>query len=333
MRIEKETMINTFQSILTKHGFSEGDSDLCAHLLTQASLDGVYSHGVNRFAEFISWVKDGVIKPKQKPKKVSGLGGLERWDGQYGSGPNNAHFAMQRAIDLSKKHGVACLGLKHTNHWMRAGNYGWQCAEQGMIGICFSNTKPNLVPWGGLEPKTGNNPMVIAIPRKKGHVVIDTSMSQFSYGKMKQYLRDGKDMPYPAGFDLSGNITNRPEEVIAHELALPIGYWKGSGLSIALDMMATLISNGRSTQDIGSEAYESGLSQTFIVVNPKALDDWSEFKLDAMVDNIKNAKRLDENQPIYYPGEGSSKTRAENLKNGIPVDEEIWEGVLKLNAH
>ncbi|MFY0689195.1 MAG: 3-dehydro-L-gulonate 2-dehydrogenase [Cyclobacteriaceae bacterium] len=332
MRIDQETMTSRFKHILMQHDYSDEAATQCADLLTKASLDGVYSHGVNRFIEFVSWIKQGVILPKNTPKQVGGIGGLERWDGRYGSGPNNALFAMQRAIDLSRQHGIACIGLRNTNHWMRAGNFGWQAADQGVIGICFGNTKPNLVPWGALEPKTGNNPMVIAIPRIKGHIVIDTSMSQFSYGKMKEYQREGMEMPYPAGFDDSGNITHDPKIIIERELALPIGYWKGSGLSIVLDMMATMISNGRSTMEIGTETHETGLSQTFIAINPEALDDWSEDKLDDMVDNIKNAKRRDENQPIYYPGEKSMMTREENLELGIPVDKEIWEGIKQLDA-
>ena len=57
-------------------------------------------------------------------KPVGSLGALEQWDGKMGIGPLNAEFAMNRAVELSKDHGIGCVGLSNTNHWMRAGPYG-----------------------------------------------------------------------------------------------------------------------------------------------------------------------------------------------------------------
>ena len=53
---------------------------------------------------------------------------------------------------------------------MRGGTYGWQAAEAGMIGICFTNTIANMPPWGGIDPRLGNNPLVIAVPRKRAGI-------------------------------------------------------------------------------------------------------------------------------------------------------------------
>jgi 3-dehydro-L-gulonate 2-dehydrogenase len=85
---------------------------------------------------------------------------------------------------------------------MRGGTYGWQAAEAGVIGICWTNTMPNLPPWGGGEPCLGNNPLVIAVPRKGGHVVLDMAMSQFSYGALESYRSRGEMLPVDGGFDV-----------------------------------------------------------------------------------------------------------------------------------
>ena len=78
------------------------------------------------------------------------------------------------------------------NHWMRGGSYGWQAADAGVIGICWTNTLPNVPPWGASEPRIGNNPLIIAIPRPPAHVVLDMAMSQFSVGALASYRTRGE---------------------------------------------------------------------------------------------------------------------------------------------
>src|SRR5439155_10919673 len=115
---------------------------------------------------------------------------LERWDGRRGPGNLNAYESMARAIAMARDHGIGCVALANTNHWMRGGTYGWQAADAGVIGICWTNTLANLPPWGAAEPRIGNNPLVIAVPRRGSggaHVVLDMAMSQFSYGALAAY--------------------------------------------------------------------------------------------------------------------------------------------------
>lgn len=47
-----------------------------------------------------------------------------------------------------------------------------------------------------------------------------------------------------------------------------MGYWKGSGLSIVLDLIATVLTNGNSVQKIGTFGDEIGLTQIMIAVDP-----------------------------------------------------------------
>lgn len=47
-----------------------------------------------------------------------------------------------------------------------------------------------------------------------------------------------------------------------------MGYWKGSGISIALDLIATVLTNGNSVSRIGTFGDEVGLSQIMIAIDP-----------------------------------------------------------------
>lgn len=82
----------------------------------------------------------------------------DRWSGLGGVGNLDAWQSMERAIVLARTRGAGCVALAHTNHWMRGAAYGWQAAEAGVIGICWTNTMPNLPPWGSSIPLLGNNP-------------------------------------------------------------------------------------------------------------------------------------------------------------------------------
>ena len=48
-------------------------AELCARLFAETTCDGVYSHGVNRFARFVSTVRNGSVDPNAEPKVVGAV--------------------------------------------------------------------------------------------------------------------------------------------------------------------------------------------------------------------------------------------------------------------
>ncbi|PYU68116.1 MAG: 3-dehydro-L-gulonate 2-dehydrogenase, partial [Acidobacteria bacterium] len=237
MRIPYDELFDGLLRVLLKLGFEQQRARLCARLFTDASRDGVYSHGLNRFPQFVRMIQTGVIAVDAEPELVTSFGSLERWDGKSGPGTLNAYRCMDRAIARSRQQGIGCVALANTNHWMRGGSYGWQAADAGVIGICWTNTMANLPPWGASDPRVGNNPVIIAVPRGKGHVVLDMAMSQFSYGALASYRMRGEPLPVEGGFDAAGWLTRDPVAIEASRRPLPIGYWKGSGLALMLDLV------------------------------------------------------------------------------------------------
>lgn len=319
----------TLQQILEKVGFAETRASRCAELFANTDLDGVRSHGVERFGRFLKYIREGGVFPERSPVLLSQSGFFERWDGQLGPGNLNAQEAMTRAGHLAKKTGIGCVALANTNHWMRGGSYGWQAVQEGQIGICFTNTIPNMPSWGAKEPRLGNNPLVIGIPRKDSPVVLDKAMSQYAYGKLSRLAAAGETTPFPAGFGQDGDLTTDPKVVLENQSALSIGLWKGSGLSLVLDMLAALLSGGRSTKDIGRDGIEIGLSQVFIALEPKVLglDSWFEEKVEEIVLDYLGAD-VYEGRSVFYPGQQTLMTRKRNLERGVPVASETWKKLL-----
>jgi len=214
---------------------------------------------------------------------------------------------------------------------MRGGTYGWQAAEAGMIGLCWTNTLPNLPPWGAADPRIGNNPLVVAVPRSRGHIVVDMAMSQFSYGALAGYRARGEQLPVPGGFDAHGEMTRDPAAIEASKRPLPIGFWKGSALSIVLDMMAAILSGGRATHQIpASPATETALSQVFIAIDVASVAPAgaADAVADAIVEHLHSSSH--DGEDVRYPGERTLALREKNLINGVPVDPANWRFVIEV---
>jgi 3-dehydro-L-gulonate 2-dehydrogenase len=325
-----------YQALLlaTEHlGLKGARAALCARLFAETTRDGVYTHGLNRFPRFAEMVANGCVNVTAKPTHVAGTAALERWDGNLGPGNTNAHAIMERTITLARRHGLGAVALANTNHWMRGGSYGWQAAQAGVFAICWTNTLPNLPAWGAASPTLGNNPLVIAIPGAGDrHIVLDMAMSQFSYGALSAYAARGAQLPVPGGYDASGNLTTDPAAIEASGRALSIGYWKGSGLSLVLDMLAAMLAGGLATHQIPRESTrESGVSQVFLAIDPSSFatrPDLDRIAAD-ILQSLREATPVDPTRPIRYPGEQTLHLREENLRLGVPVEPAVWE---KLNA-
>ncbi|MCB0086304.1 MAG: 3-dehydro-L-gulonate 2-dehydrogenase [Caldilineaceae bacterium] len=332
LRIPLADMQLQFNRVLQRQGFDPNAAERCAQIFAENSLVGVASHGLNRFPGFVEFVRRGFVKPNARPTLAQNLGAWEQWDGNLGPGPLNAYAATERAMELARQHGVGCVGLRNTNHWMRGGYYGWMAAEAGLALISWTNTKPNMPPWGAIDSHVGNNPLVLAVPKPNGPVVLDMAMSQYSMGRMEGAARAGETLPLPGGFDVQGNLSTDPGAILAADRALPIGYWKGSGLALLLDLVAALLAGGLTTHEIGQQETEYGVSQVFIAFDVTRAGGAAlvHRAVDEAIADLHRAVPVAEGDVVLYPGERALRTRAENLDKGIPVEPAIWQRVLEM---
>ena len=332
IRIPADEMKSRFLQILIKHGMEQYKADKCAEIFTVNSLEGIYSHGVNRFPRFVNYIIDGYINTAAVPTLINRTGSVEQWEGNFGPGPLNATFSTDRAMDLAGENGIGLVALANTNHWMRGGTYGWQAARRGFVFIGWANTCVNMPSWGAKDARIGNNPFVVAVPYEPEAVVLDFAMSQFSYGKMEACSIEGKKLPYPGGFNKNGDLTDDPDQILETMRPIPIGYWKGAGLSILLDILAAILSGGLSTHQIGSCNKETGISQVFMAINIKALHNFPSIQdtINSIITDLKHSVPDGGSSAIRYPGENIVLTRNANIKDGIPVDKGLWQKILTL---
>ena len=352
MKVTFEQLKAAFNRVLISRGVDSETADACAEMFARTTESGVYSHGVNRFPRFIQQLENGDIIPDAQPKRITSLGAIEQWDAQRSIGNLTAKKMMDRAIELAADHGIGLVALRNANHWMRGGSYGWQAAatagrrqlrlaggsygwqaaEKGYIGICWTNSIAVMPPWGAKECRIGTNPLIVAIPSTP-ITMVDMSMSMFSYGMLEVNRLAGRQLPVDGGFDDEGNLTKEPGVIEKNRRILPMGYWKGSGMSIVLDMIATLLSDGASVAEVTQDnSDEYGVSQIFIAIEVDKLIDGPtrDAKLQRIMDYVTTAERADENQAIRLPGHEFTTLLAENRRNGITVDDSVWAKIQAL---
>lgn len=334
MRVSYETVKQTVKKAFLNAGLSEEQAEACATVHASSSADGVESHGLNRVPRFVDYVGKGWVNLNGSCEKLGAKGAVENYDGNLGIGILNAQFCMDRAIELAKEHGIGCVTLKNTTHWMRGGTYAWQAANAGFMSINWINTESCMPAWGSKEPGIGNNPFCIGIPREDGPIVLDMAMSQYAYGKLGVYRLAGNKLPFPGGFDKDGNLTDDPGAIEESMRILPTGYWKGSGMAIALDMAAALMSNGMSGDQIDKAGKGScgGCSQIFIAYDPYLFGSKEEIQkmLNGRVAAVDATEPEKAGGHVSCPGERTKITREKSMSEGVQVDEAVWAEVCKL---
>ena len=265
--VKIDDLQHEYERILAKRGMQADQATKLAAGFVEMANEGTYSHGINRFPVFIEQVDKGQIKLNATPECVNSMGALEQWDCHFGPGVLNGLICTDRAIELAKQYGIGMVGMRNSNHWMRGGTYVLKMARQGMAGIASTNSIAVMPAWGGKDHRVGSNPLIMAIAGDPP-VLVDCSMSQYSYGQLQNYVLADKELPVIGGYDNEGNLTKDPHVLWSNKRLLPMGFWKGSSMSIVLDMMLTAISGGLSvpalTEDMDGEF---GVSQFLIAID------------------------------------------------------------------
>ncbi|WP_332911381.1 Ldh family oxidoreductase [Algoriphagus boritolerans] len=76
-----DELVSGLKKVLLHYGFEESRANRCATLFAKADLDGVRSHGVNRFPLFLEFIEKGFVKPQNSPTLASKIAVFERWMG------------------------------------------------------------------------------------------------------------------------------------------------------------------------------------------------------------------------------------------------------------
>ncbi|MCI7794365.1 Ldh family oxidoreductase [bacterium] len=126
--------------------------------------------------------------------------------------------------------------------------------------------------------------------------------------------------------------TRDAAEILETHECFPIGYWKGSGLSLALDLIAAALAGGRTTKQVGDLPYETELCQVFLCIDLDSLPDRERIaeNIAETLETMDSSTPVQEGRPVHFPGEHMAQVRKENMELGVPVEESIWQQVLDM---
>jgi len=335
MIIAADALTRFAEAIIAGTGSEAGEAREVATHLVEANLKGHDSHGVGVIPGYVKYAKEGRLKPNQHATIVSETGPIAVFDGQMGYGQVTAREATEWAIAKAKSIGVGIFALRNTHHVARVGTYGELAAASGLVSIHFVNVMlapGRVAPFGGIGGRFGTNPICITFPAAQGRppVVLDFATSRVAAGKLRVAMNEGKEFPHGYLIDEQGNDATRPAVFYRENGAmLPFGEHKGSGLALACELMAGVLTGGGAMQaSFPNHGIKNGMFS--IVLDPARFGDWGWMEREAatLIDWVKSSPRRPGVDDLMIAGDPERKSREKRLKSGIPVDANTWKELL-----
>jgi len=319
-------------AIIAAAGSAASEAEEVASHLVEANLKGHDSHGVGMIPTYLRNVRDGHLKPNQHAVLASEVGPLAVFDGQMGYGQVIARETTEWAIATAKRSGVGIFALRNTHHVARVGAYGELAAAAGLVSISFVNVliaPGRVAPFGGMTGRFGTDPICIAFPAGTGRppVVLDFATSRVAAGKLRVALNEGKSLPHGYLIDAHGNDATDPAVFYRGNGAmLPFGEHKGSGLALACELLAGVLTGSGAMQGgIPNRGVKNGMFS--IVLDPARFGDPDAMarEMDALIGWVKSSPTRPAVEEVMVAGEPERKSRAKRLRDGIPIDANTWE--------
>ena len=330
-KVPASAIAGFIRDALAKMGLPAPDAAKVAELMTEADLTGADAHGVFRLPQYVRRLRAGGVNPRPAIKVSKTAPATALVDGDNGMGHLVMAQAAATAVELARACGVAWVGARRSNHAGAAGVYAALMLPHNMVGIYSVVASANhIAMWGGAETLLGTNPLAIAIPAgAEAPVVLDIATTVASYGTVKNYRLQGKQMPQ--GWMVSsadgGPITD-PERS-AEGLLLPIGGYKGSGLALVLGLLAGTLNGasfGRDVVDFNADEKSAGDTGHFIIALDIArFTPLASFaaEVDRHLRDLRASRTLPGFDAIRLPGEERRRRRADRVANGVPVLAEL----------
>lgn len=314
--------------VLGACGVPADDAGTTAHILVEADLRGVHSHGVLGLLVYVKRLRAGGVAPTASVTVAADRGATLLLDGGNGLGQVVGTAAMERAIARARETAVALVGVRNSNHLGMNGAYAMMALPHDMIGFVTNAGSGNLLaPWGGIERLLGTNPIALAVPAgEEPPPVLDMAMSQVSKGKITLAATRGESS-IPAGWalDKQGRPTTDSTEAL-EGLLVPIGGHKGAGLSVMTGLLAGVWVGGLFGREVrelfGPPEVPQQTGHLMAAARVDAFMEPAEFKrrVDAAVRELRSSARAAGAEEILAPGERGHRLAAQRRAAGIPLD-------------
>lgn len=324
------------KNVLLSEKVVETVADYVTAGLVQTSLRGVDSHGIRLFPHYLRALKAGRINgnPKYKFDKTSASTGVLDADHTYGHAAGME--AVKKAIELANDAGSGHVAVKNSSHFGAAAFYALEVANNDMIGMSFTHADSLMLTYNSTETFLGTNPICFAVPCEgEEPFCLDMATAMINFNKVKQF-REAK-LPVPEGTctDKYGNETADSEKAVS---LLPIGEYKGFGLSLMVEILCSILTGmpyGKHIVNMYKDPIEKKrlLGHFFIAIRIDCFQDLRMFKkrMRELLDAIRSQPRKDKNIAVKVAGDPEKEIFAKRSKGGIPVNEYDWQKFMEIS--
>jgi len=315
-------------------GIPATDAETLSQLMVEADLRGSDTHGVIRLPLYVRRIRAGGINVRPEIRVISERPSSALIDGDNGMG----HLVMRRAaalaIEKAKATGIGWVGARMSNHAGPAALYVTMPLAHDMIGLYFAvGSNNHLPPWGGSESLLGTNPMAVAVPAlQEPPIVLDMAPTVAAYGKVRLKAQRGEQMPVGWMIDRDGKPLTDPKRADEGHL-LPIGDYKGYGLSLIIGLLAGALNRAAIGRDVIDFVKETGKAsntgQAIAALSVETFMPADEFKraVDRLIGDIRNSRRLPGVERIWLPGEQSHAKLLDRRAHGVPIPKALRESL------
>ena len=302
---------------LVKVGVSTNDARIILKTILFANRRGVATHGVGRLPLYVHKILAGHFNSKNDIEVLANDAAYALLDAHNGFGQVVSYKATQLAIEKAKMMGIGVVGVRNSNNFGTAGYFGDMAAREGLAAIVFANAAPAIAPTGGNRTIFGTNPICYAFPGDEDHdpILLDMATTIAARGKIRLAAKNGEKIPFDWAIGPDGEPTDDPNVALRGSL-LPIGGYKGYGLSMFVDIFAGLLTGSNyagGVKNLSKMDDDSGNGHLFIVLDVDKFMTPKEKK--ERIDNFyKAVKSCGEDGKVFMPGEIEYNRMRENIR-------------------
>ena len=304
--------------------------------LVLSNLKGVDSHGVQQIPGYVKAIEDGFLRPGQRPTLIEERAATALYDGNWGYGYTIAREVMQETMRRAREAGTAFSGIRNVHHIGRVGRWAEMALEEGMIGIASQPGGVYIAPWGGIDRKLPIAPIALAAPAGKHRpIVVDMSLGPIAGGRTAILAVRGVRVPEGWYVDDEGKPHDDPAIFNSGKGAqLPLGQpglgYKGMALSMMVNILAGPLLGHVTTRDHAFKRCGVFLGAIDIEAFTP-LETYLE-GMEALIDDIKSSRLAEGFEEITVPGEPEWTELDKRKKEGIYLDDEIYQKILDTAA-
>ena len=303
--------------------------------LIQASVRGVDSHGVRLLPHYLEGVRGGRINPNPQYQFERTSPSTGRLDADHTFGHAAGREAARHAVLLAREAGSGWVAVENSSHFGAAAFFALEIAAQDMIGMSLTNTDALVKTYGGTRPFLGNNPICVAVPCEgEEPFCLDMATSVVSFNKIRQLRESGQQAEPGWGADRQGRETTDPHAVTS---LLPIGGYKGYGLSLMVEILCSLLTGMAYGPQI-PKMFEAPLSEHrrlghwIMALRIDCFQEIGAFKtrMSQLLNELRREPRADPEVPVQVAGDPEKRCARERLVQGIPLSSAELEAFSQL---